>query len=136
MSLDKALGFVMDISKFIQTLWAAYIGLIGVMIGWMISLHTKPSPIDSSTGKTLIVAFVLASIVFAVVLHQNHLRLIRLMHLVDEIAPIEGRKLEHPEGIYRSVFRTGSTAFFLHGTTCFVAVIAVLVSIFIRHMAQ
>ena len=131
MPLDKALGFVMDVTKFIQTLWAAYIGLIGLMIGWMISLRTKPPSIDSLTSNTLVVAFVLVSAIFAVILHQNHLRLIKLMYLVDEIAPIEGKKLGHPEKVYMSVFQSGNTPFFLHVTTCFIAVIALLVSAFI-----
>jgi|GEM_PF-6172116 len=131
MSLDKALGFVMDLTKFIQTLWAAYIGLIVVMIGWTISLRTRPSTIDSLTSNTLIAAFILVSIIFAAVLHQNHLRLIKLMYLVDEVAPIEARKLEHPANVYKSVFQSGSTPFILRATTWCILPIALLVSAFI-----
>ena len=136
MSLKDALGLVTDLSKFVQTLWAAYIGLIVAIIGWLLTLKTKPSAIDGSLRNTLIITFIGVSCIFAGVLYQNHDRLIRLMRLVDEIAPLEAKKVEHPEEIYRQTFQSGSTPVFLHATVWALIPIVICVSLFICQLTE
>jgi len=132
MTLKDALGFVIDYSKFIATLWAAYVGVITAMIGWLVTLRSRDLPLDDPARMTLIAAFVGVSLVFIAVLHENNRRLVNLMNVVDALAEIEGKKPDQPGETYRRVFQTGSTGTFLKLTAFLVVpLITVLVSLFI-----
>ena len=136
MSLKDALSLITDLAKFVQTLWGAYIALIVAMIGWLITLKAKPPAIDGSMRNTLIITFIGVSCIFAGVLYQNHDRIIRLMRLVDEIAPVEAKKSGHPETVYVQTFQSGKTPLFLHATMVALIPIVICVSIFICQLTE
>ena len=131
MALDKAVSFAIDYTKFIQTLWAAYIAFTVAMIGWVISLQTKPPSLDESTRIALVVAFWVASGAFAFVLHINHWRLIKLMKLVDTLAAEEDARRGKGSELYSQAFASGPSPAFLHRTEWLILPVAALMAWFI-----
>ena len=83
--LDKAVGLAVDYTKFVQTLWAAYIALTGATIGWVASLAGKPETLDETIRTTFIAAFWFASAIFGLVLHLNNGRLIKFREFDQQV---------------------------------------------------
>src|ERR1041385_1418791 len=135
-TLDRAVSYSVDYAKFIQTLWAAYIALIGATIGWVSSLIGKPDSLDDTIRNTFIAAFCFASLIFIVVLHLNHGRLIKFMELAEALAEKEDKKFNDGENVYSTAFERGWTAQFLHISEAFVILVAVLVSVFICRVGR
>jgi hypothetical protein len=131
MPFDKAVGFAIDYTKFIQTLWAAYIAFTVATVGWLVSFVTKPASFEDWTRIALAVAFCIASGAFACVLHINHWRLIKLMNLVDVLAKQEDRKFKDADDIYSKTFTSGPAPAFLHGTEWLILPVAGLMTWFI-----
>ncbi|HEX8164988.1 MAG TPA: hypothetical protein VF601_04280 [Beijerinckiaceae bacterium] len=99
-SLAQALGFSIDYGKFIGTLWNNYAVLVGVAIGWLITLRSKDLPLDSNARYILLGTYIAASAYFWLVLWQNHQISAHLMLLVDNLAKLE---TDHPE-VFKDIF--------------------------------
>jgi hypothetical protein len=91
MTFDNALSHAIDYGKFIFQIWNYYIVLILAMIGWLVTLRSKPSTLDNPTRMLLIGSFVFISAIFLVVLEQNHAILIQQMTLVHEFAQVDAK---------------------------------------------
>lgn len=130
-TLDRAVSYSVDYAKFIQTLWAAYIALIGATIGWVSSLTGKPDPLDETIRNTFIAAFCFASLIFIAVLHLNHGRLIKFMDLTEALAKSDDETLNDGKKVYSTAFEQGWTRHFLRASEIFVIAVAVMVSVFI-----
>ena len=88
MTLKDALGFVIDYGKFIATLWNTFIVFTVAVIGWLVSLH-KDGLGDPKKGLLFIAAYLVATGVFAFVLHANQKYFGDLHRMLHEIADIE-----------------------------------------------
>ena len=89
MTFDSAYGHTVDYAKFIVQLWNYYILLVVAIIGWLITLRSKPVNLDFCSRGVLIVSFGIVSTVFFFVLEQNNGELIHLMQLVHELAQVD-----------------------------------------------
>src|SRR5438270_8208056 len=89
MTFDNALSHAIDYGKFIFQIWNYYIVLILAMIGWLVTLRSKPSKIDLRTRIGLIASYVFVSFIFWAILEQNHTVLIQLMTLVHDLAQVD-----------------------------------------------
>jgi hypothetical protein len=116
MTLDKALSFVIDYTKFITALWASYIAFNVTIIGWLLTLRGTGIVLGWLAGIVVIVTYIGVSFIFREVLRQNHKRLLGLMDVVDILA--EGEAKAHPElnGVYGRVFKTGDAKALLERT--------------------
>jgi hypothetical protein len=134
MPLDKAVGFVIDYTKFIQVLWGAYVTFTAAILGALISLVGKTPPLDAASRHTLTLGYLVASLIFVAVLIQNHRRLIRMMLLVDALAANEDKKAGCT--LYTDTFRSGHGPGFLRHSIWLVVVVAGLMTWFISNVAR
>ena len=109
LTLKDAIAFTIDYGKFIATVWAAYIGLITAIIGWLLTLRGGKG-LDPLGSWTLITAFLVVSGMFWGVIHLNDSRLIGLMEVVDQLAKIEADKMTQLKDVYARVFTSTDIA--------------------------
>jgi hypothetical protein len=116
MSFDRALGYVIDYTKFIATLWATYIGLNVTIIGWLLTLRGMKIELSWLTGGVVILTYVGVSFIFREVLHHNHRRLLGLMEIADALAELEAGSNDKLKEIYGRVSNKGDAPALLRKT--------------------
>jgi hypothetical protein len=89
MTFDSALTHAVDYGKFIVQLWNYYIVLVIAMIGWLVTLRTKPMNLDFRARVLLIASYCGISAVFFFVLEPNQAALLRLMQLMHQLAQVD-----------------------------------------------
>jgi hypothetical protein len=89
MTFDNAYGHTVDYAKFIVQLWNYYILLVVAIIGWLITLRSKPVNLVYRSRGIIIACFGIASAVFFIVLEQNDGELIQLIQLAHELAQVD-----------------------------------------------
>jgi hypothetical protein len=89
MTFDSAYGHTVDYAKFVVQLWNYYILLVVAIIGWLVTLRSKPVNLDFRSRGVLIVSFGIVSTVFFFVLEQNNGELIHLMQLLHELVQVD-----------------------------------------------
>jgi hypothetical protein len=90
--LEKTFGAISDYYKFLITLWAGYIGICTVSIGWLTSQRAGGHPLDWQSLLILIASFIVVSVIFYRVLSQYHNFLKKMLTLADEYARDEARR--------------------------------------------
>ena len=132
MTLDRALSYVIDYTKFIAALWATYIGLTVTIIGWLLTLRGTKMELSGLPGFVVIPTYLGVSFIFHQVLHQNHRRLIGLMKVTDVLAEIEAEgQPDKLKRVYDHVFKAGDAPELLRRTErMYLGIVAIAASIF------
>ena len=85
MTLKDAMAFVIDYGKFIATLWNGYVVFTVAVIGWLVTF-SKDGPWDITLRKIIVSAYLLATLIFGVILAYNALYLLKLHDLLHALA--------------------------------------------------
>lgn len=143
MTLRDGLALVIDYGKFIVAMWGSYTAIILAMIGWLLTLRAK-GPVNRTTVRTLISAFAILSLIFAIIIHINDLQLIGLMQVADTLAQVERNRVADLDealgvdvaAVFDAVFDSRGMARFLYWSPWIVLPVVVLVWLFMRSLAK